>query len=203
MRVFVAFLLLLLSIPALCHPTGEFLAGEFDGEDFKFRLIFQDNEVVVHSLEEGWTETCELRDAGSDRHTFTLSRDSESMEVTVFQAADDELVFRSSTKGSVLKGWKTTVKPSWLTGKWVDDEGRAFTFSPDGLTLKKGSETHKVEMFALTSQRSIARLILVPEDMVKESILLHFVLLDQNEMLVWDLDDGDVKSFTRDGWLAD
>lgn len=201
MRKLVLLWLFILSLPVLAHPTGEFMVGDFDGEEFLFRALFQDGMALVSSSREGFTSQSPLRDAGANRHTFTLNLEEKSFEVTVFRSSDDELVFYVPQWKAVMKGWKRAEKPSWLEGRWEAEDQRAFVFSDKRLSLEKRDATFEVDVFPISTQPAITGLILQNEAK-NVSVLLYFARVDSNQMLVWDHDDGQVRRFTRRTWLA-
>jgi len=192
-------LFLLLTAPLLAQPQGRFLLGEFDGESFEFLINIEGETLTLETLEdEPWSEEIRLSTKGDGVSQFLITfPEEEPKPVTLIELSGDEIVFSSPTEGTVLQGFRLEPLPDWLQGVWRSRELKeTIEFKGENAILGRESEQFETKVIGLAPRRNVARLALLDSDPHRESVLLHFALVEDT-LLVWDLDDGKVKRFTR------
>lgn len=196
-------ILTLLALPALASPQGEFMVGEYDGEDFNLAISFQGKRAEIRSLDSDWKKESELEELGGGLYRFTVPFPDADQHVTLIELSRDEFVLASPKESKVLRGYRKRSFPRGLNGAWrLEGKEQGMVFQDSKVTLLDGKETLEGRVFPLSAEGPVHRLILHSADAPGEAILLNFVLLDQNSLLVWDDDDGDTKRFFREGWMA-
>lgn len=191
-------MILLLTLPLLAQPKGEFIVGEHDGEDFVFTLTVGRRTIKLRTLDPNPFEgEAKLRKLRKDVYQFEMPYPDEAKSVHLIRASKEEIVLSSPGEGEVLRGYRRHDIPKWLNGYWTAEGGKAsLEFQSGSVLLGRESEVLKSRAFGLASQGPIARLALIRQDQPQTSVLLHLVLVN-GKLLVWDQDDGKVKRFQR------
>ena len=196
-------LLVLLTIPTLATPRGQYLVGEYDGESFELLLSFSGQKVTVKSLLQDWEHTDRLEKVGKHLYKFRVKSPGQSHQVTLIEMSKEEVVLSSPEENEVLRAVRLRDFPRELKGTWrVPGEGQGLSMEGSKVLLIDGEEQIEGKAYPLASKGAVHRLILASPSSPQEAILLNFVLLDRNHLLVWDEDDGETKRFEREGWMT-